>query len=226
MNPLFFIHVTKTAGGTIKKMLREGDLNIQFHYPGEHGFSKDFSYSDDFDAIYGHYRFGAHEIMGVDPNYACFVRNPFSRTVSHFYHLKNVAKNAAGDKARQFGDIGSFLSNTKSMDLDNLQTRMISGIGRDIGYQKLDQLAADLAIDNLRRYFRFIGVFEDLASSIDRLNALLPGLKGSLAPHVNKGSYSDGLSEESIELINLHNSLDMQVYDEAVRLSKSVSSGI
>jgi len=219
VKPIFFIHVTKTAGGSIKRMLREGSINAQFHYPKEEGYEKEFNYPKDLDVIYGHYRFGAHEKMGVDANYACFVREPIARTVSHFYHLKNVAKNAVGDRAREFKDVGTFLANTKNMDLDNLQTRMLSGIGRDVGYQKLDQSAADLAISNLEKHFCFIGIFENLDGSINRLNQLFPALEGRLPPHVNKGKYEHETDDETLDLIKVHNQFDAQVYAAALSLS-------
>lgn len=220
MKPLFFIHVTKTAGGTLKRMIRESGMHVQFHYPGEDGFSRNFAYAPDVEMIYGHFRFGTHAMMGADPNYACFVRDPVERAISHFHHLKNVAKNHAGERARKFGDIGTFLRQTRNLDLDNLQTRMLSGIGRDLKYKELDQSAVDRAVENLTQHFRFIGVFEALEASLDALGELFPSLAGHAGlPHVNKGNYAADIDAETLALLQDHTRLDQQVYTEAVRLA-------
>lgn len=214
---LFFMHITKTAGGTIKRLLREADIGAQFHYPGEDNFSAGFAYPDDCPVVYGHYRFGAHQLMKSEPKYGCFVREPIARTVSHFHHLKNVAKIPVGDRAREHQTIDVFLQNTKSMDMDNLQTRMLSGIGRDVGYDKLDESALELAVENLKKYFVFIGVFEDLHASVDQLGEIFPTLNPDL-PHVNKGKYTEDMSAAVRAEVVARNEFDLRLYEEVLKM--------
>ena len=215
---LLFIHVTKTAGGTIKRMFRESGLDVQFHYPRDEGFDRNFHYDPKKVAVYGHYRFGVHKQMGVNPSYACFVRKPVNRVVSHFHHLRNVDRSRVGDAMRKFDTLENMLEETTNPAFDNLQTRMISGVGHTVGFGMLGTDVLDMAVANLETSFRFVGVFEDLENSIDRLRKIFP----SLTPepfHVNKGKYSHQNSPEALARIREMNHLDRQLYRVAVELS-------
>ena len=209
---LFFMHNTKTAGGTIKALIRERCKGVVFHYPNESSFDPSFRYSFATNILYGHYIYGAHEKMGQVPNYACFLRNPIHRTISHFQHLRNVEQGRLGSLARQHNKIDAFIANTQHWEMDNFQTRIISGVGNDIPFGKLDASHLKKAMDNLDANFRFIGIFEDLQNSLVRLQGFLPEISGKL-PHVNKGKYDRDDSKHPTELIKNINKFDKVLYD-------------
>jgi len=200
-------------------MFRESNLDVQFHYPREEGFDRNFHYDPKRVAVYGHYRFGMHKNMGVTPRYACFVRHPTDRVISHFYHLRNVDRSPAGDAMRKFDTLENMLENTTSPAFDNLQTRMISGVGHNVGFGRLGTDVLDQAIVNLKTNFDFIGVFEDFLGSIDRLRKVFPALTPEPF-HVNKGKYNRQISSETLAKIKDMNQLDQHLYEIAVKLSK------
>ena len=215
---LFFMHITKTAGGTIKSMLRDARAGVRFHYPNEKTYDPDLRYSLATNILYGHYIFGAHKAMGQAPNYAGFLRDPVARAVSHFHHLHNVDKGRLGALARQHGGIEDFVANARHWEMDNFQTRVISGIGNDVKYGKLTPADLKLAMDNLDRYFRVIGIFEDLKASLIRLQGFVPEISQNL-PHVNKGKYKKDLPASTTEKLAELNRYDQILYDYAVALA-------
>ncbi|MEM7241918.1 MAG: sulfotransferase family 2 domain-containing protein [Pseudomonadota bacterium] len=217
---LFFMHITKTAGGTIKAMLRDCQVAVRFHYPNENTYTPDFRYSFATNVLYGHYIYGAHAHMGQIPNYACFLRDPINRTISHFHHLHNVEQGRLGALARAHGDIGAFVTKANHWEMDNFQTRVIAGIGNDVKFGQLTPMHLKQAMDNLEAHFRFIGIFEDLQNSLHRLQGLLPEIKGNL-PHVNKGAYEKDIPPDQLQLLRRINHFDQVLYDYGKALAPS-----
>ena len=221
---LFFMHITKTAGGTLKSMLRDANAGVVFHYPNEKTFDHDFRYSFATNVLYGHYIFGAHRQMGQVPNYACFLRNPIDRTISHFHHLHNVDQGRLGALARQHGNITEFVQNTQHWEMDNFQTRVISGVGNDVKFGQLTPLHLKQAMDNLESHFRFIGIFEKLEESLIHLRDLIPEVSGKL-PHVNKGKYKKSENTKVLSKLHRLNGFDAVLYDFALALSRFKKHG-
>lgn len=81
----------------------------------------------------------------------------------------------------------------------------------------VDQEVLDIALENLRT-FEFIGIFEDLQRSIERLNALVTPLHARI-PVVNKGSYERRVSDADHEIAGSINAYDAILYQEAVKLA-------
>ncbi len=220
---LFFMHITKTAGGTIKSMFRDCGVPVQFHYPGEAGFHPQFGYSFATPILYGHYIYGAHDRMGLAPNYACFLRDPIARALSHFHHLHNVDKSHLGDLARQHKTIEAYADQARHWEMDNFQTRVISGVGNDVKFRQMTHAHLRLAMENLDAHFRYIGIFEDLKGSLSRLQGFVPELADKL-PHVNKGKYERKIADGTLDkLCDLHR-FDLILYDYACELAKTKRS--
>lgn len=218
---LFFMHVTKTAGGTVKEMLRNSRCDVLFHYSTDPGFSREFQYKPH-DVIYGHYLFGAHEKMGLPPKYACFFRDPVARVISHFNHLKNVDSGRIGDMARAHGSVEAFLSDARHWEMDNMMCRMLTGYGpKEIPFGGVNRAVYDLARRNMHDYFEFVGIFEDLHDSLKRLKRIIPGLNMSHVPTVNRGRYKP--ESQAVEAaIRESNTYDMMLYEDAVAHAQSM----
>lgn len=214
---IFFLHITKTAGGSVKEMLRQSPAHVVFHYPTEPGFRKWFWYRPKPEIIFGHFIWGAHIAAQLPPRYAGFFREPISRSVSHYYQLCNVDPGPAGDHARSFDNLEDFLDGTRRWEFDNFMCRVVSGVANKKPFGSLDESVLDQALRNLRS-FAFIGIFEDLASSLDRAAQIMP-IAGDL-PSVNRGTYDRRLSPTAKARLARMNALDMRLYDEAVRLAE------
>ena len=212
------MHITKTAGGSLKETLRKSSEAVKFHYPEEPGFKKYFTYPTDTSIVFGHYIFGAHTMADLPPNYACFVRDPIARAFSHYHHLKNNDKGPIGNQIRTFEDINSVLSNMKHWEFDNFLCRLISGVGAQAKFGDVGFNTYEAARRNLKFHFRFIGVFEAMAESIKRLNKLIPSL-GMTLPTVNLGDYEREIPAPTRELLVRLNRYDELLYQDAVALA-------
>lgn len=217
--PLYFLHITKTAGGSIKEALRNSKESVQFHYPDEDGFKKYFNYPEDVKIIFGHYIFGSHVMADTPPNYACFVREPLARTVSHYHHLKNNDKGPIGERIRSFEDIETTITQMKHWEFDNFLCRIISGVGNSVKFGDVGYNTYELARRNLRNHFKFIGIFEEMHESLTRLNVKFPSL-GLALPKVNLGVYDREIPGKTRDLLDRLNRFDELLYQDAVKLSR------
>lgn len=215
-DPLIFLHVTKTAGGTLK----EGFRNLK-------GRRVDFVYGQadkdrlralgpgKLDLIYGHVLHGFHEELGVAPRYACFMRHPVTRTISHYYHLRNVEKGPVGERIRASADINAFFATEDYWEFDNLMVRILSGHANQPlppGTAVLDQ-----ALDHMEAHVEFVGFQEHFPLSIRKMNATL-GLEIVTAKDANVGRYAlADVTPETLDRIEALNLLDMRLYKTALR---------
>ena len=211
------MHITKTAGGSLKDALRRSGEDVIFHYPGEEAFRANLAYETKPKILFGHYVFGAHSAVKVEPRYACFLRNPVARTISHFHHLKNNDRSPVGDKAREFENIEQYLEGAGHWEFDNFLCRVISGVANKARYGEAGHNIYDLARNNLRRYFEFVGFFEDMEGSMKRLRNIIPALPEDIGS-INKGAYEKNVKPETSRIVREFNLFDELLYQDAVEL--------
>lgn len=217
--PLFFMHITKTAGGSLKEALRQSDADVLFHYNTDVGFKRHFNYSQNPEIIFGHYFFGVHEKMDRPPRYACFLREPIARTISHFHHLKNNDRGPIGERLRSFEDIDTFILQARHWEFDNFLCRLISGVGNEVKFGEVGFNVYQKARQNLRWHFEFIGIFEQMTESMERLKVMIPSLSIEL-PTVNKGAYEKEIPAETTRIVTALNRFDQLLYQDALALVK------
>jgi hypothetical protein len=70
------MHITKTAGGSLKEMLRDSKADVRFHYAEEKGGRKWFWYRPAPKIIFGYFVYGVHRNAQLEPRYAAFFRKP------------------------------------------------------------------------------------------------------------------------------------------------------
>ncbi len=187
---LLFLHIPKTAGTSLRDALLrtvppgeallvypDGDLGITY----EECVALPAAQLARFRWIYGHYKTGLHRYAASRARYVTFVREPLARLRS------NVAHHAAAGTSFAVDGIGvrpsEFINGGLGEEFDNLMTRMISGVppGAD-GPGVIGEAHVDLAIDNIREHFAFVGRQEHLvhdALSLQRhvgLDLATPGL--------------------------------------------------
>lgn len=242
MHPLFFMHITKTAGGSLKELMRSSSLNVRFHYPSEPGWRHDFNYKDGADIYFGHYVYGVHSIVQAEARYAAFVRDPIARSISHFNHLKNNDRGPVGQEVRKYNSIDAYILGARHWEFDNFLCRVISGVGEKESFGRIGFDVYLQALEHLTNTFSFIGIFEDMDNSLERLNeivGIIPGLlprgnrngrggsrqktmffrKRISLPVVNKGRYNFIVPPESLRLLGAVNRFDLLLYEDAVRLA-------
>lgn len=206
-----FLHQTKTAGGTLKTALRNCDgLNVEFLYGPEDRQRLAEADLSEVDLVYGHSIFGVHEDLGLAPRYMCFLRHPVMRTISHYYHLRNVDKGPVGNKIRESKDINDFFRASEHWEFSNFLSKTISGIGR--GEVPEGTTLFKAAVKNVDEHFEFMGFQEFFPLSVLKLGDLL-GVRIRLAKDINMGTYRLGdVSPRTIRKIERMNRIDLRLY--------------
>lgn len=212
------LHIAKTAGGTLKKALKDSPaLNVKFLYGAKDRETLAESDLGNVDLIYGHTRFGIHDQLGMSsvPRYFCYMRHPVSRVISHYYHLRNVDRSSVGDKIRKSTDINNFFDEMKHWEFNNFMTRVVSGNGRD-GNLNDDQML-DEAKKNLDHHFDFVGFQEFFTLSGVELGEML-GTIFAFEKDVNVGRYDlSDITDETMNTIVENNRVDMLLYKYAIQ---------
>lgn len=217
---IFFMHITKTAGGSLKELFKdsaEKGEDISFHYPGEPGFRRYLDYKTLPRVLFGHYVYGAHEKAEAPANYACFLREPITRTISHYHHLKNNDTSQIGNNLRGFESLEQYLKYSRHWEFDNFLTRTISGVANQVKFGDVGYNTYEKARYNLCCNFSYIGIFEKMSESLRRLESIIP-IKPDNLPNVNVGKYSRKTTTEELRMLRALNRFDELLYEDAMAI--------
>lgn len=218
---LVFIHLTKTAGGTLKEVVK-----------GEPSFSPLFVYNqadwqqydrNKHNVIYGHPDTWLYGNIGKSLDnsgdrfaYITFLRHPITRTISHFYHLVNVEQGAVGERLRSYKDINEFFAKDYHWEFDNYYCKIFS-THPSLRHNEDFERRVEEARDNIQNKLSFVGFQEYMGLSLLTLNSML-SINLKINENVNLGSYSyQGISKETLRNIVLLNEHDLKLYRMAHR---------
>lgn len=170
----------------------------------------------DLRAVVGHFWFGIHRFLRQRWTYVTVLRDPVERVISLFYHLKRESS-----PSHFLADISleEFVEMAPYREVDNDQTRRISGFNPDVG--ELDVKALKLAKQNLREHFSVVGTTDRFDHTLLLMQRRL-GWTGSLGYYPkNQNPARPALSDISQPAINAviqRNQLDIALYDYANQL--------
>lgn len=227
---IFFIHIMKTAGTSLRKMLTK-NMDESLTYPNsedlrktEDGFypslSKIISQMQsgelrEFKMLCGHYPFFLGEIIFKQPKYIVFLRDPIARTISMIEHRKLKTPVYRKLSYEEILDNEAFVKN----QLGNYQTKVFAFSGieecdRDANMPL--EITADnfkLALDRLDKV-DVIGITEHFDESIDLIEKKF-GFEFKDRLHVNSGAYDVQISNKVRQKIMDINKHDIALYDYA-----------
>jgi Sulfotransferase family len=234
--PLAFVHIPKTAGGTVTTMFAAAYSKSEVHKAGNfmRGPEKTEKKVDNWHRRGGRVSVG-HVPYGVfckhlppDTRYMTFLREPVDRVLSHYHrHIHRQDPRRAGRQAPEpwspeqgrvkADSLEQAILEMRLPQLRNLATRFLCGDDALTG--DLSEAALDSARENLRT-FAFIGIQEQFETSVDRLRAIL-GL--GPVPYQNRHVADDrptvdDLSDDERALIVEHNRLDAELYQFGLSL--------
>lgn len=164
------LHIQKTAGTSVRAAF-EHEFPVAgtaFLYPyGSSGISLEklasmpFHQRRGFTHLMGHIHFGTGYLIPRRSEYFAILRNTMSRLTSHYNHHI-----AAGTKFTIDGTLQStetVLEECLTDEFDNLTTRIIAGVGvSDVAIGQICEDHVELALQNIRTMFRFVGLIERL----------------------------------------------------------------
>jgi Galactose-3-O-sulfotransferase len=173
--------------------------------------------------IKGHLYFGFHQFVPGESTYVTFLREPISRVLSFYSYARSrpdhylyrlITEERLGLEA--------FLKREATVELFNLQTRMIAGDGNNPN-GSVDRSMLERAKENLRTHFCFVGLTEEFDASLLLLSRIF-GWRLPLFVKRNvssKKSLPSAIDAQTAALLHEANALDLELYEFAQELLQS-----
>lgn len=230
-----FQHIPKTAGTSFRQYILQvfGPKRVLLIYPEDpycrysNVIAKPEKQLKQYDAFFGHMHFGLHRYLPGRARYFTFLRDPLDRVVSNYQHHRTRPGAPFHEhiKARNMG-LEAFVCSGLTVETDNLMTRAISGIARELPYGQCDERLLEVAIRNLRDHYEEVLFVEDMQVSLARLKKSLPRsarsrMRKESMPLLNANAQSSeeqALSTAMRDLLHEKNSLDVRLYEFACNL--------
>ena len=222
-----FVHIPKTAGTTIHRIIdRQYPAQARYwivrHNVGVEEFK---GLSPDRRAqvrmVRGHIPYGLHEYVPGPVAYFTILREPIERLISYYYFVQREPEHYLHDYANTQGvTLKRYLESRVSLQTDNYQTRLISGIWTDVGYGECDQETLALAKHNLDEHFGVVGLTERFDETLLLLKRTFDW-KDVFYRRQNVTQdrpQRQELSAETLAVLREHNRLDLELYTYAETL--------
>jgi hypothetical protein len=226
--PVIFLHIPKTAGTTFHTILRK--QYGQSSTAAVRAFTQE-DLKDRLDAlkaktdgakslevVSGHMIFGAHRHLSSSFRYLTFMREPVSRVISDYYYVQRTPDHDFYDPVvTESYSLADYVESGITIYTDNVQTRMIAGVGRDLAFGECTDDVLNQALENLDEHFAGVGITERFDESITliqrKLGWSVPMYK--TRNRTKKRPDREDISESTRSLIREHNALDIELYNEA-----------
>jgi hypothetical protein len=165
-----FLHIQKTAGTAFASALTsqlaqsETCLFYQGHFAAldwDEANSLPEHQCRAFRQLIGHTFFGLDGFLRQPTRYYAFMREPVARVRSHYWHYRTNGFDGL-EIDGEFVPLHRIVNEGLTDEFDNLQTRMIAGVGvRNVPLGSMSDDVVELAMMNIDRFFDFVGMTEN-----------------------------------------------------------------
>lgn len=227
-NTHIFLHIEKTAGRSINKLLDENfeEDRVLHLYPdpiGENVFDATLKLRRGLVLLMGHVDFGIHEQFAIsNPMYFTFVRGPVERLISEFNYFKNRNKALPESKWRRKNRI---IDECNSLaDFARSPFRIRNPLAsRVCGKMFGKPVAFEIAKETIEKWFSFVGVTELMDESLQLMSVAL-NVNFGKAPRVNQTVRPElpiSERERIEEMMRESDAIDFELYSWCVARLKT-----
>ena len=162
-----FVHIPKTAGTTLARIIdrhypTETRLLLERHHEGIAEFrALPEAHRAELRLVRGHIPYGLHADLPQPTTYFTMLREPIDRIVSYYYFVQREQRHYLYDYANTPGmTLKRYVEDRVSLQMDNMQTRLLSGVWTEPGYGECDETTLLQAKRNLEQHFCVVGLTE------------------------------------------------------------------
>ncbi len=218
---LIFLHIPKAGGSTLHRIIeKQYEPSTIFTIPSFYSSKEEFRQAAEFQlkeikVLKGHMFFGLPDVLPNPSTYITLLRDPVERIISHYYYvLRTPIHYLYKDVKAKNMSLKEYACSGLSVELDNGQTRLISGFNFRDHSQPASQEMLEVAKQNLKSQFAVVG-------SVENFNKTLMLLKkefGWKMPFYVKQNTTknrllkERVSKETLDVIKKHNELDIELY--------------
>jgi hypothetical protein len=223
-----FIHIPKAAGVTVQNIINRQyqsssiyKMDGRLFYESMENFKVlPNSVKEEIGILEGHMYFGMHNFLPQNSSYITLLRHPVDRAISSYFYILERPNHYLSQKVTSAKmNLLDFVSSGLSGELDNCQTRLISGIDTS---EACSIEMYHQAKENLQNHFAVVGIVEEFDKSMILLKRVL---NWKLPLYTKRNVTKSRLSYDKIDQLTLDtiaklNKFDLQLYD----LAKSIFS--
>jgi len=171
--PLIFIHLPKTAGTSLRKIVRKNyrSRELFFVYNRHPRFNStedlwNFGPEDfkKYKVIMGHFPFNKKLFPFEDRRFVTIIRDPVQRAISYYHHVMNRAQWRGNELS-----LADYMESSGDIQFQNHQVRLLAGMKRN----PITEKHLERAIRNIEEQFLFVGTSEKFARSVEHLHDIL-----------------------------------------------------
>jgi len=168
---VFFLHLPKTAGTTMRRILDREYRNARRYEIGEDVTGdirkfrgRSWNPSDMPHLVQGHMSYGLHQCVPGPATYVTLLREPISRALSDYHYVTSTPGHPIHEHVKDLSLVEYFESGITGQ-LSNGQVRLLSGdhLPDDLGVpsnRRMEHADLDNAQDHLRNGFAAVGLQE------------------------------------------------------------------